>query len=196
MRSNQRHLLPIQANFLRIACRLYSRLLSHREPLLTISMQRAYQLKWPRGGFPKDRFFDFPFHISCSTVTVLRATPSCMGKLSQRPRVTLVVAANWPGYETDCVRFNALIEGGSTVRFEAHRQRLAMSWENCTGAPGRGCSTKAGTATIAKKSGIMKNLRACVIIKLTSEVGSGSQRTAGEYQSTSRFRGSSAQWYR
>src|SRR5436309_16007883 len=54
MRPNQRHLLPIQANFLRIACRLYSHLLSHRVPLLTISMQRACQLKWPRGGFPKE----------------------------------------------------------------------------------------------------------------------------------------------
>ena len=133
-RPNLRHLLPIQANFLRIACRLYSRLLSHSEPLL--SMQQARELKWPQGDCSKERFFDFLFHISDAMVTGLSVTPSCTGKLSHRPGVTLAAAANWIGDKTDCSRFNAPIEGGSAVRFRgapspnAHELR-GLHWCSC-----------------------------------------------------------------
>lgn len=50
MRPGQRYLPPIQADVLRIACRVYSHLLSflQRTSALYLAMQRACQLKWPR----------------------------------------------------------------------------------------------------------------------------------------------------
>jgi hypothetical protein len=78
-------------------------------------------------------------------------------------------------------------------RAHAHLHLMGMSWEECSAVPGKDRSDHVGMASAAKRSVIVKKFQICVIISMTSIVGWGSQQAAGEYQSTSRFRGSAAQ---
>ena len=82
---------------------------------------------------------------------------------------------NWTGHEIDCARFIEPMACLAEVLCvaDAHPQRIAMNCGECSAVPGKGCSTNVGRASIAKRSAVVKNLRTCVIIKITSIVGYG-----------------------